>query len=51
MKDALSDDFKQYIRQVISNSKALCEGMIKRGYKVVTGKSVFKVLWLIKGIK
>lgn len=37
MKDAISESFKEYSRQVVNNSKALCQGMIKRGYTVVTG--------------
>lgn len=37
LKDCMSDDFKQYGQQVIKNSRALCNELIKRGYKVVTG--------------
>jgi glycine hydroxymethyltransferase len=37
LKDAMSDDFRQYGQQVINNSRALCNELIKRGYKIVTG--------------
>lgn len=37
LKDAASADFKKYGQQVVANSKALCNELIKRGYKVVTG--------------
>jgi len=36
LKDAMTDDFKEYARQTISNSKAMCGELMKRGYKVVT---------------
>jgi glycine hydroxymethyltransferase len=38
LKDACDESFKLYTQQVISNSRALCQGLIQRGYKVVTGK-------------
>lgn len=34
--EALSDDYKNYIEQVIKNAKALGEAFIKRGYKVIS---------------
>jgi glycine hydroxymethyltransferase len=37
LKDAMSEDFRKYGQQVINNSRALCNELIKRGYKVVTG--------------
>ncbi len=37
LKDAMTDGFREYGQQVVKNSKALCEELIKRGYKVVTG--------------
>jgi glycine hydroxymethyltransferase len=37
LKDCLSDDFKAYGRQVVANSRAMCDELIKRGYKIVTG--------------
>ncbi len=36
-KEALSDDFKEYQKQIIKNAKALAEAMSKRGYHVVSG--------------
>jgi len=37
LKDAASAEFKQYAKQVVVNSKALCAELVKRGYNVVTG--------------
>ena len=36
-KEALSDDFKEYQKQIIKNAKALAEAMSKSGYHVVSG--------------
>jgi len=36
LRDCMSDSFKEYGRQVIANSRALCNELINRGYKVVT---------------
>ena len=36
-KEALSDDFKVYQQQIVKNAKALCEGLQKRGLKIVSG--------------
>lgn len=36
-EQALSDDFKKYAKQVIGNSKALAEHLIKKGYTIVSG--------------
>lgn len=33
----MTDEFKQYGQQVINNSRALCNELINRGYKIVTG--------------
>ena len=33
----MSDNFKEYGQQVIRNSRTLCNELINRGYKVVTG--------------
>lgn len=37
LKDCLSDGFKEYGRQVLANSRAMCNELITRGYKVITG--------------
>ncbi len=37
LAEALSPRFKEYAQQVVKNSQALAEGLINRGYKVVTG--------------
>jgi glycine hydroxymethyltransferase len=36
-KEAASDEFKDYQRQVISNAQAMAEGFLARGYQVVSG--------------
>jgi glycine hydroxymethyltransferase len=36
-KEAASDEFKAYQRQVVANARAMAEGFQKRGYKVVSG--------------
>ena len=36
-KEALEPEFKEYQAQVIKNAKALCEGLKKRGVKIVSG--------------
>jgi glycine hydroxymethyltransferase len=36
-KEALSDDFKVYQKQVVANAKAMAEEFLKRGYGLVTG--------------
>lgn len=36
-KEALSDDFKQYIDQVVSNAKALAEALMAEGIRIVSG--------------
>ena len=35
--EALQDDFKQYQQQTINNAKALAEGLIKNGLRLVSG--------------
>ena len=36
-KEALSPSFKRYQQQVIANAKALAQGLVDRGYKIVSG--------------
>lgn len=36
-KEALEPEFKEYQMQVVKNAKALCEGLKKRGEKIVSG--------------
>ncbi|MGN0204691.1 MAG: serine hydroxymethyltransferase [Coprococcus sp.] len=36
-KEALSDDFKEYQKQIIVNAQALAAGLTKRGIKIVSG--------------
>ncbi len=35
--EALSEEFKEYQRQVVSNSKALAEGLMEEGFRLVSG--------------
>jgi glycine hydroxymethyltransferase len=37
LKEAMSDDFVQYSRQVIANAQALAETLVERGYQLVAG--------------
>jgi len=37
LKEALQPEFKAYQEQIVKNAKALCEGLIKRGVKIVSG--------------
>jgi len=36
-KEALQPEFKEYQAQILKNAKALCEGLMKRGVKIVSG--------------
>lgn len=36
-KEALSPGFKRYQQQVLTNAKALAQGFVDRGYKIVSG--------------
>ena len=36
-KEALSPSFKRYQQQVISNAKTLAQGLMDRGYRIVSG--------------
>ncbi|MCD6450146.1 MAG: serine hydroxymethyltransferase [Thermotogaceae bacterium] len=36
-KEALTDKFKEYQKQIVKNAKALAEAMSKRGYHIVSG--------------
>lgn len=35
--EALTDDFKEYQKQVLANAQALANGLLKRGMKIVSG--------------
>src|SRR6185295_5370690 len=35
--EALTDDFKEYSRQVVENAKALAGGLTERGFAIVSG--------------
>ena len=36
-KEALTDDFKDYVTRVVANSKKLCQELIERGFRIVSG--------------
>ena len=36
-KEALSDEFKEYQKQVIKNAKALADELMKKGFRIVSG--------------
>jgi len=36
-KEALSPEFKVYAQNIVDNAKALCDGLMKRGIKIVSG--------------
>ena len=36
-KEALTDDFKEYQKQIIKNAQALCKGLQSRDIKIVSG--------------
>ena len=35
--EALSDEFKEYQKQIVKNAKALAQGLVNRGHKLVSG--------------
>jgi len=37
LKQAQTDEYKEYQHQVVKNAKALCSGLEQRGYKISTG--------------
>jgi len=37
LKEALSNDFKVYQRNIIENAQALCSGLLERGIRIVSG--------------
>ncbi len=49
--EALKPEFKEYIKQVISNAKILSEVLVKRGFRVVTGGTDSHIVWLDLGPK
>ena len=36
-QEALGEDFKEYQKNIVKNAKALCEGLMKRGIRIVSG--------------
>ena len=44
--EALKPEFKDYIKNVISNAKVLSETLVKRGFRIVTGGTDSHIVWL-----
>ena len=44
--EALKPEFKNYIKNVISNAKVLSETLVKRGFRIVTGGTDSHIVWL-----
>lgn len=38
-KEALQPEYKEYQQGIVENAKALCEGLLKRGIQIVSGKT------------
>lgn len=38
-KEALQPEYKEYQQGIVKNAKALCEGLLKRGIQIVSGKT------------
>ncbi|MBF0537690.1 MAG: serine hydroxymethyltransferase [Nitrospirae bacterium] len=36
-KEALTDDFRQYQHNIVNNAKTLCNALIARGYRIISG--------------
>merc|ERR1719183_1986501 len=36
LKEVMTDGFKEYARQVVANSRALAQALMKKGYKLAT---------------
>ncbi len=45
-KEALTDDYKSYIDQVLLNAKALGKALVERGYDILTGGTVNHIVLL-----
>ena len=44
--EALKEEFKTYVRDVIGNAKKLAEILVQRGFRVVTGGTDSHIVWL-----
>ena len=44
--EALKEEFKNYVRDVIGNAKKLAEILVQRGFRVVTGGTDSHIVWL-----
>ncbi len=53
LKQAMTEEFKQYQGQIIKNAKAMCSEMERRGYRIVSGGTdnhLFLVDLSVKGV-
>lgn len=46
MKQAMTDEFRNYQQQIVSNAKRLCDDLAKRGYTIVTGGTDVHIVWV-----
>ena len=44
--EALKPEFKEYIKEVITNAKKLAEVLVQRGFRIVTGGTDSHIVWL-----
>ncbi len=50
-KEALTPEFREYQRQIVANAKALAEGMIAQGFRLVSGGTDTHVMLVDVGAK
>lgn len=46
MKQAMTQEFRDYQQQIVNNAKRLCESLANRGYKIVTGGTDVHIVWV-----
>jgi len=44
--EALKPEFRNYIKNVVSNAKILAEVLVERGFRIVTGGTDSHIVWL-----
>lgn len=46
MKQAMTQEFRQYQKQIVVNAKSLAQCLANRGYKIVTGGTDVHIVWV-----
>lgn len=46
MRQAMTEEFKEYQRKIVSNAKKLCEELSNLGYTIVTGGTDVHIVWV-----